>query len=63
MINRTILTNLWFNKRGRGYLLQLLVLLGVTTLLAIITSNTIAPSESRTYIWLWISRRSSIFRY
>ncbi len=42
MINRTTLTNLWFNKRGRGYLLQLLVLLGVTTLLAIITSNTIA---------------------
>ncbi len=42
MINRTTLTNLWFNKRGRGYLLQLLVLLGVTTLLAIIASNTIA---------------------
>ena len=42
MINRTTLTNLWFNRRGRGYLLQLLVLLGVTTLLAIIASNTIA---------------------
>ena len=42
MIERIDFRNIWFDRRGRGYLLQLLVLFGVAIFLAVITSNTIA---------------------
>ena len=42
MAERIILRNIWFDRRGRGYLLQLIVLLLVAVFFAVITSNTIA---------------------
>ncbi|PPR11753.1 MAG: putative glutamine ABC transporter permease protein GlnM [Alphaproteobacteria bacterium MarineAlpha11_Bin1] len=42
MTSRINFRNIWFDKRGRGYLLQLLVLFGVAIFLAVITSNTLA---------------------
>jgi len=38
----TALRNFWFDRRGRGILLQLLILLSVALIIALITSNTIA---------------------
>ena len=42
MADRITFRSIWFDRRGRGYLLQLLVLLCVTVFFAVITSNTIA---------------------
>ena len=42
MAERITLRNIWFDRRGRGYLLQLIVLLLVAVFFAVITSNTIA---------------------
>ena len=42
MVDRITFRSIWFDRRGRGYLLQLLVLLCVTVFFAVITSNTIA---------------------
>ncbi len=42
MAERITLRTIWFDRRGRGYLLQLIVLLLVAVFFAVITSNTIA---------------------
>ena len=42
MVDRITFRSIWFDRRGRGYLLQLLVLLCVAVFFAVITSNTIA---------------------
>ncbi|RZO37995.1 MAG: amino acid ABC transporter permease [Rhodospirillaceae bacterium] len=42
MAERITLRTIWFDRRGRGYLLQLIVLLLVAVFFAAITSNTIA---------------------
>jgi general L-amino acid transport system permease protein len=42
MADRITFRSIWFDRRGRGYLLQLLVLLCVAVFFAVITSNTIA---------------------
>ena len=42
MAERITLRTIWFDRRGRGFLLQLIVLLLVAVFFAAITSNTIA---------------------